>query len=254
MDSTLSSYDTRINNWAAFGNFELTPLKNLRVVISIRYDHFIYHFNNQLVTSAFSGSTDTVNRFSRISPKFGLTYSLSARSGLYANYSQGFVPPQVTEMYTGVKVPSLSPSVFHNYELGGWAEMIPGKLSADISFYQLRGTNEVISVRLEDGSTENRNAGETDHRGVELGIMANPLSGLSLRFSAALSRHRFIRFTEKGINYSGLEMNGAPAWIHQAEVWYRPSFVKGLRLGLETQYVGPYYMDPRNTQKLQADC
>jgi iron complex outermembrane receptor protein len=252
MDSTLSSYDTRINNWAAFGNFELTPLKNLRVVISIRYDHFIYRFNNQLVTSAFSGSTDTVNRFSRISPKFGLTYSLSSRAGLYANYSQGFVPPQVTEMYTGVKVPSLSPSVFHNYELGGWAEMIPGKLSADISLYQLRGTNEVISVRLEDGSTENRNAGETDHRGVELGIMANPLSGLSLRFSAALSRHRFIRFTEKGINYSGLEMNGAPAWIHQAEVWYRPSFVKGLRLGLETQYVGRYFMDPRNTQQYKG--
>ena len=82
IDSTLSSYHTRINNWAAFGNLELSPQKNFRVVISIRYDHFNYRFNNQLVASAFSGSADTVNRFSRISHKLGLTYSFSARTGL----------------------------------------------------------------------------------------------------------------------------------------------------------------------------
>ena len=87
---------------------------------------------------------------------------------------------------------------------------------------------------------------------MELGVLANPSTGLSLRFSAALSRHRFIRFEEKGMNYSGLEMNGAPAWIHQAEAWYRPSFIKGLRLGLESQYVGGYYMDPRNTQQYKG--
>ena len=42
-------------------------------------------------------------------------------------------------------------------------------------------------------------------------------------------------------------MNGAPAWLHNAEVWYKPSFAKGLRVGAEWQRLGCYYMDAANT-------
>jgi outer membrane receptor protein involved in Fe transport len=249
IDSSLSKYETGINNYAAFLNFELSPVKKLRVVASLRYDWFHYRFNNHLNPSAFSGSPDTVNNFSSISPKVGFTYNFSDRTGVYVNYSQGFVPPQVTEMYRGVKVPDLNSSRFHNYEIGGWLEIIKNKLSTDFSVYKLDGTNEIISVRLEDGSSENRNTGKTAHKGIELGINASPLQEVSLRFSGAYSKHQFIEFIEKGNIYNGNEMNGAPRWMHNAEVWYRPSFARGLRLGAEWQQVGSYYMDPRNTTK-----
>ena len=119
-DSTLTDYATKINNYAAFANFEFSPVEKLRVVASLRYDLFNYHFDNHLKPSAFSGSPDTANQFRKISPKIGFTYNVSNKTGWYANYSQGFVPPQVTEMYTGVKVPNIHPSVFYNYEVGGW--------------------------------------------------------------------------------------------------------------------------------------
>ena len=251
-DSTLTNYATKINNYAAFANFEFTPVQKLRIVASLRYDLFHYDFDNHLKPSAFSGSPDTTNRFSKISPKLGFTYNISSKTGLYANYSQGFVPPQVTEMYTGVKVPNIRPSVFYNYELGGWIEIVKNKLSIDASVYHLDGTNEIISVKLDDGTTENRNAGKTSHKGIEFGLNANPLKDVTLRFSGAYSEHRFINFVEKGSNYNGNEMNNAPRWIHNAEIWYRPSFVKGLRLGAECQKVGSYYMDPKNTVKYQG--
>jgi outer membrane receptor protein involved in Fe transport len=251
-DSILTQYKTGLTDYAAYINWEFTPFNRMRVVASLRYDLFHYNFDNDLKPSSFSGSPDTVNNFKRFSPKIGLTYNFSSRAGVYANYSEGFVPPQVTELYKGVMVPDLDASVFYNYEIGGWWELIKNKLTADISLYKLNGTNEIISVRLDDGSTENRNAGKTSHRGIELGIKATPVKYVDLRFSAAYSEHHFVDFIEKGVSYNGNEMNGAPHWLHNAEGWYRPSFVKGLRLGVEWQHQGSYFLDPQNTEKYKG--
>ncbi len=248
-DSTLTRYNTGINNYAAFGSFELSPFKNLRIVSSLRYDLFHYDFDNHLKPSAFSGSKDTITSFRKLSPKVGFTYSINAKSGFYANYSQGFVPPQVTEMFTGVKVPNLDPAVFYNYEIGGWASLLKDRIGIDASLYQLEGTNEIISVKLEDGSYENRNAGKTSHKGIELGIQGTPYKDLTIRFSGAYSEHRFIRYEEKGVSYNNNEMNNAPRWMHNTEIWYKPSFIKGFRLGAEWQRVGEYYMDAKNSMK-----
>ena len=251
-DSVLTDYTTKLNNYAAFVNFEFNPMKKLRVVASMRYDFFHYNFNNHLNPSSFSGSADTINNFSRISPKIGFTYNFTGRTGVYANYSEGFVPPQVTELYTGVKVSSLDPSVFYNYEVGGWAELIKNKLSVDVSAYHLRGTNEIISVKQDDGSFANQNAGETMHKGIEFGINSNPVKSISFRLSGAYSKHEFVDFIEKGSNYGGNEMNNAPNWLYNAEVWYKPGFLKGLRFGAEWQHVGSYFVDPKNTAKYEG--
>lgn len=247
-DSTLTNYATKLNNYAAFLNFEFSPVEKMRVVASVRYDAFTYNFNNHLTPSAFSGSPDTLNNFGRLSPKIGLTYNFSKRTGIYANYSEGFVPPQVSDLYTGVKVPNLNPSIFYNYEVGGWIEIIQNKLSADLSAYRLAGTNEIISVKLDDGSFANENAGRTLHRGIEFGLNAIA-NQLSFRVSGAYSKHQFVDYIEKGTSYNGNEMNNAPNWLYNAEVWYRPAFIKGLRLGAEMQHVGSYFADPQNTAK-----
>ncbi|MGV3657922.1 MAG: TonB-dependent receptor, partial [Chitinophagaceae bacterium] len=248
-DSTLTAYQTGISNYASFFNFEFSPTQKLRVVVSLRYDLFEYNYNNHLAASAYSGAPDSTNHFSAISPKVGFTYNFSARTGFYANYSQGFVPPQVTEMYRGVKVPELKPSVFYNYELGGWMEIVKNKLTADFSIYHLKGKNEVVSVRLDDGTQQNQNAGETSHKGIEFGLNSTLGQQWSFRISGAYSRHQFVQFIEKGTSYSGNQMNGAPQWMHNAELWYRPAFAKGLRVGAEWQRIGSYYMDPQNTVK-----
>ncbi|MGZ8544870.1 MAG: TonB-dependent receptor, partial [Flavisolibacter sp.] len=252
VDSTLTSYSTRIHNYAVFSNFEFSPASKWRIVLSLRYDVFRYRYNNHLAPSAFSGAPDTISQFQKFSPKIGFTYQLSARTGFYANYSQGFVPPQLTEMFTGVKVPELNPAVFNNYEVGGWAELVKNKLRLDASLYYLEGSNEIVSMKLDDGTTENRNAGRTLHKGIEFGLHASPVKSISFRYSGAFSRHEFVQFIEKGNNYSGNEMNAAPRWIHNAELWYKPSFMKGLRLGIEWQQVGSYFMDPKNTEKYEG--
>lgn len=247
-DSVLSQYTTGINNLASYIHYEAELVKGLKLTAALRYDFYQYDFKNALPPAAYTGAPSTNNNFSRYSPKVGATYNYKG-TGVYANYSQGFVPPQISELYTGVKVPYLGPQTFYNYEVGGWFSLLKNKLYADWSWYLLNGTNEIISVKNVDGSTENQNAGKTKHTGIEYGITYRPVSTLSFRLSAANSKHSFVDYIEKGIAYNNNEPAGGPRFIANAEVTYKPAFVKGLRLGAEWQHIGSYYMDNANTKK-----
>ncbi|MFT3823031.1 MAG: TonB-dependent receptor [Chitinophagaceae bacterium] len=247
-DSVLSKYKTGINNLASYLQYEATPAKGLKITAALRYDYYHYNFVNTLSPSAYTGAPSSKNDFKRFSPKVGATYNYR-NIGLYVNYSEGFVPPQISELYTGVKVPYLGPQTFYNYEVGGWFSLIRNKLYADWSWYLLNGRNEIISVKNPDGSTENKNAGKTKHTGIEYGLTYKPVSSLSIRFSAANSKHSFTEYVEKGIEYNGKELPGGPHFIANGEVMYKPVFVKGLKLGAEWQHIGSYFMDNANTQQ-----
>lgn len=247
-DSVLSRYSTRISNLASYVHAEAVPVKGLRLTAALRYDLYHYNFVNFLPPSAFTGAPSSRQQFNRLSPKLGLTYNYRG-IGWYANLSEGFVPPQISELFTGTKVPYLDSQTFLNYELGGWFSLAANKLYADWSAYILNGTNEIISVRNSDGSLENQNAGKTKHSGIEYGLTYRPATHFSVRFSGANSRHTFIDYVEKGVAYDGNELAGGPRFIGNAELTYRPCFLKGLRVGVEWQYVGSYFMDNANTEK-----
>ena len=247
-DSLLSNYSTGINNLASYANYELSPAKGLKIVAALRYDYYHYNFQNYLPPSASTGSPSTINNFTRFTPKVGFTYNYKA-VGFYGNYSQGYVPPQVTELFNSVKVPYLQPQTFFNYEIGGWIALLKNKIYADYSLYLLNGTNEIISVRQNDGSYQNQNAGQTRHQGIEYGITYKPTSEWMFRISATNAKHTFIQDVEQGINYSGNEIAGAPHFISNAEIMYKPTYVKGLRLGIEWQHLSSYYLDNANSGK-----
>ena len=246
-DSLLTNYDVTLWNTGAYVQFEASPVRRLKMVGSVRYDLIQYGFDNHLSPSAFSGAPDATDTFTRISPRLGFTFDLGGGHGLYANASQGFVPPEVNELYRGVKVPSLRPAIFHSAEVGGWSSLLGGKVYLDFSVYRMDGTNEIIDVLLDDGSTESRNAGRTRHTGVEYVVHFAPTRPLSIRFTGTNAIHEYVRFENDGARIDGNRMDGAPNWMASAEIQYRPPFLKGFRAGLEWEHMGPYYMDPENS-------
>ena len=247
-DSALSHYSTGISNLASYINYSQDILKGFRFVTALRYDYFYFNYKNELSASSYSGAPSTKNNFQSVTPKLGLTYNYKD-AGLYANYSQGFVPPQISELYQGVKVPYLSPQTFFNYEVGGWVELYAGKFFVDWSLYNMKGTNEIISVLSDDGTSRNENAGKTQHIGFEYGIHYKPSTAWKLRFSAANAKHTFLQYSEKGVNYNGNVMAGAPRFLANGEVSYKPSFIKGFRTSLEWQHQGRYWLDNANSKK-----
>lgn len=243
-DSLLQNFSTGIINMAGFAGYDFVPLKNLRLVAAIRWDGFRYNFSNNLDTAKTTVAASTVNHYYKITPKLGLTWNYHG-IGFYANYSQGYVPPQLTELYTsGSKTaPMLLPQTFYNYEVGGWISISGKKLYADWSAYLLRGSNEIISVRQPDNSNLNQNAGKTKHIGIEYGINWKPATQINMRVSATNARHSFVENVVRGVNYNGKEMSAAPRFIANAEIGYQPAFFKGFTIGAEWQHAGAYYMD-----------
>lgn len=242
-DSLMSKYTTGITNLATYVDYEITPVRNVKVVAALRYDAFRYNYVNKLPVSTISGAASTVSTYSRVTPKAGITYNYRTW-GLYGNYSQGYVPPQLTDLYSGTTVaPYLSPQTFYNYEVGGWITLLKNKLYADYSLYLMNGSNEIISVMQPDNTYVNQNAGKTRHKGIEYGITYKPVNDLSIRISATNAKHTYVENVVKGVNYNGKEMSGAPRFTGNAEITYKPHFIKGFRISAEWQHQGKYYMD-----------
>jgi len=245
-DSVLTDYEVDLRNFGTYANFDIKLTKQLQLTAALRYDILNFDFRNNLDEDAFSGAPNDVDNFSAITPKVGLTYNLGEGNGLYANYSQGFLPPQISELYRGVQIPVLKPAQFNNYEIGGWFQL-NNKVAFDFGIYQLDGKNEIISVRLDDGTRENRNAGQTQHRGIEYGVNWQIIDGLQFRLSGTNASHNFIDYIENGADYSGNEMGQAPSWIANSELTYKPAFAPSLRAALEWQHIDSYFMDNANS-------
>ncbi|MEN7547301.1 TonB-dependent receptor [Rapidithrix thailandica] len=251
-DSLLTRYNTDLLNLATYVQLEVKPTKRLQIVAALRYDRFRYDYDNHLSSNAFSGAPDAVNHFEAITPKVGLTYDLGKGFGAYGNYSWGFVPPQVSEMYRGESVPTLNPSTYYNYEIGGWMSLPSNRGYLDISLYRMDGTDEIISMQQEDGSYRNKNAGKTLHQGLEYTLKLYPVKAVEFRLSGTNVMHRYIQFNNGEVNYDDHEMQGAPSFIGNAELAYRPGFIKGFNASLEWQYVDEYFMDAANTERYEG--
>lgn len=92
----------------------------------------------------------------------------------------------------------------------------------------------------------NQNAGKTKHTGIEYGINYKHNSQLSFRFTGTNAKHSFVDNIVGGVNYNGKEMSSAPRFVCNAEINYKPIFVKGLRLSAEWQHQSKYFMDDLN--------
>ncbi|TRX67266.1 TonB-dependent receptor [Flammeovirga kamogawensis] len=251
-DSVLTDYQTNLLNTGLYAQVEVNPIDRLFITAGIRSDHFKYDYSNNLEETAFSGAPNSINYFNAITPRLGATYTMQNNLGFYANYSVGFMPPQVSELYRGVKVPSLEPSYYTNYEAGTWYSLPKGLGYVETAYYYMRGENEIISVVQDDGSYLNENAGSTRHEGVEAALHLKPISQVFVRIGGTYASHTFDQFDTGKEDFSGNTMANAPNWIANMELTFKPEFLKGFRTSVEFQKVSAYYMDNQNTKKYEG--
>ena len=240
-------YQTDILNTAVFAQWEFSPRAGTRVVLGGRSDAIRYDYHNNLAPggSVNYGAPDESRSFSHVSPKLGATYAIGQAGSAYANVSQGFTPPEVSQLYGKTGIADLQPSVYNNYELGlRWA-FLQGRLKLDTALYRLDGRDTIVSYTLSPGNSENRNAGRTRSEGLELGL--NYDSGpFDARFATAIARHRYLRYqVSASLDYSGRTMPQAPRDITSIEIGYKP--MAGARIALEAVHQGRYWMNNANT-------
>ncbi len=252
----ISNYQVDITNIGGFFTGEYKITDAFRVNGGLRLDAFVYEFvNNNEITEEGFNAPNTVEYYNAVTPRLGLVYN-EGKYGAYTNYSRGFIPPSVGELFRRPEVPILDPPTFDNFEVGAFGSFLNGLLYADVAVYYLRGKDEIVSVGVIDeqgiDDTLNRNTGGTQHYGIEHKIELKPTQELTVLNNGSISRHEFRSFN-LGISrgnvqdFSDNDIPVAPSYLNNLQVIYKPNFAKGLRIAPEWQAVGKYYTDNANT-------
>lgn len=236
------------------GQVELAP--GLELTLGTRLDAVRFRVEDRFLAD---GRDDSGERtLSAVSPMAGMAYSIRPGLALYANLASSFQTPTTTELINAPPAPGqvVAPGGFNNalepqrarsFELGVRGGFGQG-LEYDVAAYTMRVTGELISYRIPEipGRDFFRNAGESRHRGVEIGMLWRPVDGLAARLAYAYSDFTFV---EDGLAEQAHEGNRLPGVApHRLLVRGEYTHPSGVFLDAEAEHVGRVYVNDANDE------
>ncbi len=258
-------YDVDYTGISPYIHVETSPVEQLRLTAGLRYDNVEYDYDNNMSSGFFRYYPDSmrfslkINRpdddtvsFEHWSPKIGATWAFNKNLNGFISYRNSFRVPSEGQLFRpGSNQASLDldPVEVDSYEIGLRGRLLH-KLNFEASYYLMDKTDDLVTY--EDPVTGERyttNAGETRHKGFELGADYQFNREWELAISYSWTKQTYEDWTEKGTDYSGNELPSAPNNLGNATLNYRPGFLNGGRMELEYSYMGSYYMDNLNTEK-----
>jgi iron complex outermembrane receptor protein len=206
---------------------------------SLRADYF-------LSKGERSDPTDDFHQFA-LSPKFGLVYQpILNKVSLFANYLNSFLnvaPMQVTNADgSNPRIKSFKPEHANQWEVGVKTDLFSDKLSATVSYYDIRVANRTTPMIGNINDYDQR--GKVGSKGFELDLNANPITGLNLIAGYSHNKTQNISsngtdfYTEQGRNPGGQgPQDLANLW---ATYKFSQGSLKDFGFGVGGNYAGVY--------------
>ncbi len=236
------------------GEWQITD--RLRATAGVRYDYTHYDYTTNL--PPIVDPRDAHNRppsqsfhYNNFTPKAGLTYDITDQLNAFFSYRQAFRVPTTTQLFrpgTSSRSTDLKPVKAESFELGlrgGWE-----RVSFDLSVYTMQIKDDIlVFTNNATGVRDIQNAGDTRHKGCELGVTVALTDNLETSVSYARTDNHFIEwFPVATADLSGNKINRSPRDVGNARVTWRPSFLNGGRFEVQWEHAGKYFMDDDNTQ------
>ncbi|NEQ86362.1 MAG: TonB-dependent siderophore receptor, partial [Moorea sp. SIO2I5] len=218
-------------------------LDNFILLLGGRFDFFDQDKPDNL--------NDTVaNQYEEaFSPRVGLVYQPVEEVSLYASYSRSFLP----NIGTTFSSDFLEPERGEQFEVGTRAEVLDGRLVANLAFFNL--TKQNVAVPDPDFPPAlgiSIPSGERRSRGIELDISGEILPGWNL-----IANYAYLdtEITEDNRpNIEGNQLFGAPE--HSANLWtiyeIQSGDLQGLSFGIGFNFVGERFGDDDNSFELDS--
>jgi len=159
------------------------------------------------------------------SPRVGLTYQFNDKNMAYAQISHGFSPPKLEEtlLPDGLINTEIQPETGWNYEIGSRGRFIKGIFQYEISLYLMDVDDLLVARRTGDDQFIGVNAGQTELKGIEIGLSYFLLrsDGISISHANALSvnAHEFKDFEDLDEDYSGNDLTGVPSHTFNSQLF-----------------------------------
>ena len=246
-------YDVSSFMTAIFYDVRFEVSEGTRLIHSLRQEFLEYDYeNNHLVGNTkddgtpcgfggclYSRPASRKDDFSNTGVRLGLEKDID-RGALYAVVSNGFRPPEVTELYRlrgGQTIADLDSERLQAFELGYKSDFFNAAVYVE----------ETDHFILRDSEAFNVSDGKTRSKGIELeGFKAFGKNMVSASLGYADHEYDFDRdATGREIIRKGNQMDTAPNWL--GSVRWSTEFSDSLGHELELVLVGKHYVNAANT-------
>jgi iron complex outermembrane receptor protein len=227
-------------NVGAFVQDEVPLGPRAALTLGARYDAVRYDYRDFLTPRL-----DDARRFSRVTPKLGLSVRVAPAHAVYASAGGGLEAPAGNETDPAPPLdtvqainPLLDAIRSTTYETGAKGTFLDRagapaagllrRLAYDAAVYLTDVRNEVVPYA---GGRFYFTAGRARRAGAELGLTADAAGGLSLRASGTVNRHRYVDYVVDSTyygrpgaaaDYGGNRVVGVPDAFYAGEVaWSR---------------------------------
>ncbi len=244
----LYDYDVNYFAIAPYAHVDYMISKQIKLSPGLRYDYNSYDYTNNLAQNSIDSSgtyyrpADRSNSYNHLSPKLALSYMPMKDLNIYTRYANGFRIPQATRLYSvkvGYENIDLSAEKSNTYEIGV-KKNFSKKSFLELAAYYMTIDDTVVRDPDTGGY---RNGGASIHQGVEASLKSEITKEWESSLSYSYSKHTYDNDVKLGDN----EIAGAPNNLANARLFYIPTYLKGLKVMAEWQYVGSYWMDDKHT-------
>ena len=254
------------NNLGFFAQDELVFGDRLTVTLGARYDRVGYYYRSFLPAPPVRFDSRS---FSRITPKVGASWLLSASHSLYANIGGGIEVPAGNETdptpnaAPALLNPLLDPIRSTTYEvgfksLGPSTADAPVAVTYDVALYDSEVSNEIIPY---NGGRFYLTAGKARRSGAELGVGAWTRFGLFGNLAVTASRNRYVDYVVDSVylgapgaraDFSGKKIVGVPDIFANAEIGMAVPGYSAFRVKAGLEHVSSYFADDANAVNVRA--
>ena len=241
----------------------------LRLNAGLRYDYFKVNYENKVgkTTSTSVRPDDQDIEFDQLSPKLGATLQLNNKHNTYVNYHHAFRAPSVGQLFRAgqsINSTELDPVKADSYELG-LRGRLSESLSYDLTVYVMKVEDDIVNIY--DGTDQKTvNAGETEHKGIELSLGGKIVDELGFNLAFSYTEHEYDAFQyvykcfpptctptiKETRDFAGFDVGKAPVTTGNLSFQYKPDYLPKAQLELEYEQVGDYYTDETNTDEYQG--
>ena len=202
------------------------------------------YYYSELTTPTHEETSKTWNM---VSPRVGVVYKFIPNWSMYGTISTGFQTPQDSELLAN---PDLDASTTVNYEVG--TRFVNNRVYISSSIFMMKTDKEIVQTYDSNGERIYVNAGKTTKKGFELEGKLKLTKGIYLGGSYTYYNFKYDSFVfqDRGGNtydFSGKKLYYIPEYMYS--LYLTGKHRSGLKLRVEVNTWGPYYVDNANTEK-----
>lgn len=236
---------------ALWSELDYVLTDDMRLLAGLRAEAHEYDYSTDVapgINGRFNVPADRTDNFDLLTPKLGLIWSVADATDLYANYARGERAPQASDLYRlqSLQVAGeVEEETLDSFEIGARGSALDGRLVYDVAAYWMEKEN--FFFRDSDGL--NVPNGSTEHAGVEASAALELTTAFSVSGSASWSdqTYTFDRITSSGTETirDENEIDTAPEWLANVSLDWQAT--EAIKLSLNVDHVGEYFVDPANT-------